>query len=75
MPKVIASSSTSVDGYTTGPNDRPGIGLGEGGEPLHFWMFGGPWGYEDESFGEATGVDKEFLDATITPVGAVIGGR
>ena len=43
MAKVLAAITTSVDGYITGPDDGPGKGLGEGGERLHYWVFGGPW--------------------------------
>jgi hypothetical protein len=42
MAKVAAGITTSVDGYITGPNDGPERGLGEGGERLHYWVFGGP---------------------------------
>ncbi len=31
---TIASISMSVDGFVTGPDDRPGQGLGVGGERL-----------------------------------------
>ena len=48
MSKVVAGITTSVDGYVTGPNDGPGRGLGEGGERLHYWVFGGPWTYANE---------------------------
>jgi dihydrofolate reductase len=75
MTKVIASITTSLDGYTTGPNDGPGKGLGEGGEQLHYWVFGGPWSYDKPGGGEPTGADKEFLDAAVMRGGAVIGGR
>ena len=43
MGNVIASITTSVDGYVTGPDDHPGQGLGRGGERLHYWVMGGPW--------------------------------
>ena len=46
MTKVLAGITTSVDGYVAGPDDRPGRGLGVGGERLHYWVFGGPWTYE-----------------------------
>src|SRR5262245_15738515 len=46
MSKVIASITTSVDGYITGPGDGPESGLGRGGERLHYWVMGGPWTYE-----------------------------
>ncbi len=45
MTRVLAGITTSVDGYITGPGDGPGKGLGEGGERLHHWVFGGPWTY------------------------------
>jgi len=52
---IIAAITTSVDGYITGPNDGPDKGLGEGGERLHYWVFGGPWSYASEPRGEPTG--------------------
>jgi dihydrofolate reductase len=75
MTKVAAGITTSLDGYITGPNDGPGLGLGEGGERLHHWVFGGPWTYDEEPRGEPTGADKEFLDGGIARVGAIMGGR
>ena len=75
MTKVAAGITTSLDGYVAGPNDGPGRGLGDGGERLHYWVFGGPWTYEEEPQGEATGADKEFLDQGIARGGAIIGGR
>jgi dihydrofolate reductase len=75
MTKVTANITTSLDGYTTGPNDGPGNGLGDGGERLHYWVFGGPWTYDNEGRGEPTGADEEFLDAATSGQGAVIGGR
>ncbi|MDP9185253.1 MAG: dihydrofolate reductase family protein [Actinomycetota bacterium] len=75
MTTVAASITTSVDGYIVGPNDGPGKGLGEGGERLHYWVFGGPWSYGAEVKGEATGADKEFLDEAFARAGAVVGGR
>jgi dihydrofolate reductase len=75
MPKVAAGITTSLDGYITGPNDGPGRGLGDGGERLHYWVFGGPWSYDQEPRGEATGADKEYLDEATARVGAVVGGR
>jgi dihydrofolate reductase len=75
MTKVIAGITTSVDGYITGPDDGPGQGLGEGGERLHYWVFGGPWRYEDEGRAEATPEDAEWLAELTSRIGAVIGGR
>jgi dihydrofolate reductase len=75
MPKVIAGITTSVDGYITGPDDGPGKGLGEGGERLHYWVFGGPWSYEEEARGEVTGEDAAYLEDAMSRVGAVVAGR
>jgi dihydrofolate reductase len=75
MTKVLAGITTSVDGYIAGPNDGPGRGLGEGGERLHYWVFGGPWTYEHEPRGEPSGEDAAWLEETVSKVGAVVGGR
>ncbi len=73
--KVAVQITTSLDGYITGPDDGPGRGLGTGGERLHYWVFGGPWTYDEEPTGQATGVDKELLEEGFANLGAVIGGR
>ncbi len=75
MTKVLAGITTSVDGYITGPDDGPGKGLGEGGERLHYWVFGGPWTYDSEPKGEATGEDAAWLAEMFSRVGAVVAGR
>ena len=75
MSKVLASITTSVDGYVTGPDDGPGCGLGVGGERLHYWVFGGPWTYDQEPSGQASGEDAAWLESTMSRVGAVVGGR
>jgi dihydrofolate reductase len=75
MTKVVAGITTSIDGYITGPDDGPGKGLGEGGERLHYWVFGGPWTYGEEGKSEATGEDAAWLAETTSRTGAVVGGR
>jgi dihydrofolate reductase len=76
---IAAGLTVSVDGYFVGPDDGPGCGLGKRGERLHYWVFGGPWTYEQdaagEAFGEADGADQEFLAAFGDRQGAVICGR
>jgi dihydrofolate reductase len=72
---VLAGITTSIDGYIAGPDDGPGKGLGEGGERLHYWVFGGPWSYDAEPRGEPSGDDAEWLNETSSKVGAVVGGR
>ncbi len=73
--KVLAGMTMSLDGFVTGPNDGPGAGLGEGGERLHYWVFGGPWSYETPPAGSAVGADKEYLDQTFGGAGAWLVGR
>jgi dihydrofolate reductase len=75
MTKVLASITTSLDGYIAGPDDGPGKGLGEGGERLHYWVFGGPWSYAEEPRGEASGEDADILAEAMARIGAVVGGR
>jgi len=75
MSKVVAGITTSVDGYITGPDDGPGKGLGEGGERLHYWVFGGPWRYADDTKAEPTGEDAEWLSGITSRIGAVVAGR
>ena len=75
MTKVIAAITTSVDGYIAGPDDGPGKGLGDGGERLHNWVFGGPWSYDAPARGDATGEDAAWLEQAIGRIGAVVAGR
>lgn len=72
---ILAAITISLDGYITGPDDGPGKGLGEGGERLHHWVFGGPWTYDSEERGEATAEDAAFLEHALSGMGAVIAGR
>ena len=73
---VIATMTTSVDGFITGPDDGPEHGLGIGGERLHHWVMGGPWTYGgDHDPTAATGPDKEFLDDLTAGMGSAICGR
>src|SRR2546429_613304 len=74
MAKVIAGITISLDGYVTGPNDRLGAGLGEGGERLHHWVFGGPWTYDDPR-GSPAGVDQDYIEEVFASGGAWIVGR
>ncbi|HEU5037872.1 MAG TPA: dihydrofolate reductase family protein [Nocardioides sp.] len=76
MNTVIASITTSVDGYVTGPDDRAGQGLGRGGERLHHWVMGGPWTYEGgHDTGGMHGPDREFFEAVTQGMGAAFVGR
>lgn len=75
MGKVIASITTSVDGYVTGPDDGPEQGLGRGGERLHYWVMGGPWTYAGGHDLSMHGPDKEFYDELVASFGAGVVGR
>jgi dihydrofolate reductase len=76
MSKTIASITTSVDGYVTGPGDGPGCGLGVGGERLHHWVFGGPWTYDGaRDAGEMSGEDRAHYEELVATVGSGICGR
>lgn len=75
MTRVLAVITTSVDGYITGPNDGPGKGLGDDGERLHYWVFGGPWRYGEQMRPQAGGEDADWLAQVTSNMGAVVGGR
>jgi dihydrofolate reductase len=75
MSKVIASITTSVDGYITGPDDGPTYGLGRGGERLHHWVMGGPWTYEGGHDFAMHGPDKEFYDELVSTTRSAVVGR
>jgi dihydrofolate reductase len=75
MGKVIAGITTSVDGYVAGPDDGPGLGLGRGGERLHYWVFGGPWTYDNQPDGDMAPEDAAWMEEAMSNLGAVIAGR
>jgi dihydrofolate reductase len=75
MGKVIASITTSVDGYVTGPDDGPDFGLGKGGERLHYWVMGGPWTYHGGHEFAMHGTDKVFYDELVSTIASGIVGR
>src|SRR5258708_856169 len=63
MPNVLADITMSLDGFVTGPGAGPHSGLGEGGEPIHHWVFSGD------------PVDEAVLGGATEHSGAVIMGR
>jgi dihydrofolate reductase len=75
MGKVIAAITTSADGYVTGPDDGPELGLGRGGERLHYWVMGGPWTYGDEHGFDMSDADKAFFEPLVARIGGGIVGR
>jgi dihydrofolate reductase len=75
MGKIVASITTSVDGYITGPGDGPEYGLGRGGERLHYWVMGGPWTYEGGHDFAMHGPDKQFYDELVSTMASGVVGR
>ena len=76
MSQVVLDITMSLDGFVTAPDDGHGCGLGDDGEVLHYWVFGGPWTHGNElPRGEATGVDKQVLDEAMQAGAAVVGRR
>src|SRR5687768_7521076 len=72
--KVTMDISMSLDGFSAGPDDGLGRGLGIGGERLHSWLFGGEWSYGNEA-GRATGADREVLDEMLACGAHIVGRR
>jgi dihydrofolate reductase len=77
MSKVVAAITTSIDGFTTGPDDGPEHGLGVGGERLHYWVMGGPWTYdsEHEPGADMAPEDRAFFDRMVANLGGAVCGR
>jgi len=75
VTRVLVDISLSLDGFVAGPADGLGCGLGVGGEPIHDWVMGGSWTYDDGAPMRATGLDREVIDEMFAAAGAVIVGR
>ena len=63
MTTVVGDISMSLDGFVTGPNAGPANGLGDGGGPIHAWVF------SDDA------VDRAILAEATERSGAVVMGR
>jgi dihydrofolate reductase len=76
MGKVFVDITMSLDGFIAGPNDGPELGLGEGGERLHEWVFGlASWREPHGLAGGEVGRDSEILGEAVERTGAVVLGR
>jgi dihydrofolate reductase len=76
MGKVHVDITMSLDGFIAGPNDSPDLGLGEGGEQLHEWVFGlESWRKAHGLEGGERNRDAEILEEATRDNGAVILGR
>jgi dihydrofolate reductase len=77
MGKVILDITMSLDGFIAGPNDGPERPLGEGGERLFAWYYGGDTDYEMPSGTmtfKVSPASAELLQEVQT-VGALVTGR
>jgi dihydrofolate reductase len=76
MGIVAADISVSLDGFVAGPNDGPELGLGEGGERLHEWVYGlASWRERHGLEGGKSNPDAEVLDEAFRNVGAIVLGK
>jgi dihydrofolate reductase len=76
MGKVKVDISTSLDGFITGPDDRPGQELGEGGEQLHEWVVAlAGWRKRHGLDGGETGPADDVMEEAAADVGAIVMGR
>ena len=74
MSATVLYMSMSLDGFIAGPNAGPDNGLGDGGERLHDWLWGGePAGPSGVPSGPS-GVNGRVLDESLA-TGAVVAGR
>ena len=76
MSGVYAQLSMSLDGFVAGPNDRPGNGLGDGGERVHEWVVAtAAWRREHGLDGGEDNEESKLVEKDVGRAGAVIMGR
>ncbi len=76
MGKVILDMSMSLDGFITGPNDDVERPLGDGGDLLHDWIFGGTSDRTGTSpRTRATDSNRQVMDEMFKTTGAMVMGR
>ena len=75
MGKVTCDISMSLDGFIAGPNVRVGNGMGDDGDRLHAWVFGGNTETDDAIVAEknaspgAIVIGKRMFDVGFEPWG------
>ena len=74
MSATVLYMSMSLDGFITGPNERPDNPLGDGGHRLHEWALTNADADHKEMSGRLAGVDKQVVDEFMA-TGAVVAGR
>ena len=78
MGKVSTGLSMSLDGFIAGPNDGPGLPLGEGGEHLFRWYSSGNTEYRlpgTEMVFMVSPQSAELLREAHSRIGAFVTGR
>ena len=78
MGKVRTGHATSLDGFIAGPNDGPETPMGEGGERLLAWYFGGDSEYrlpDTDMVFKVAPQTAELLRETRATTGALVTGR
>jgi dihydrofolate reductase len=78
MGKIMFNSTMSLDGYVAGPNDGPDNPLGDGGERLFAWYFGGDTEVPlpgTELVFKVSRASAEHLRAAWPAIGAAVTGR
>src|SRR4051812_50045077 len=75
MSEVVLDITMSLDGFVAAPNDVSGRGLGENGEVLHYWVFGGPWTYDSTREFEQVGADRQVFGEATKSGAAGVGRR
>jgi dihydrofolate reductase len=78
MGKVRTGHATSLDGFIAGPNDGAEASMGEGGERLLAWYFGGDTEYRlpgTEMVFKVAPQTAEYLRETSRTTGALVTGR
>jgi dihydrofolate reductase len=74
MGATVLYMSMSLDGFIAGPDAGPDNGLGDGGERLHDWFFGGAPTEHSGVPGRPPGVNGAMMDEVMA-TGAVVAGR
>lgn len=75
MTKVVAEITMSLDGYAAGPNDSKENPLGDGGQGLHAWMFGGSTPSRHAEFFRPDEGSQDVFDEMVETTGSSITGR
>jgi dihydrofolate reductase len=78
MGKVRTGHATSLDGFIAGPNDGAEAPMGEGGDRLLAWYFGGDTEYRlpgTEMVFKVAPETAKYLRETSTTTGALVTGR